>query len=198
MDGHRGINSRHSGAVLIIALIMLLVTTLIGISVFEMGSNNLVVVANLESREQTRKAAEDTLEVAIENLALLIESLAPDSPKAVFFCEGHKNHQCHDIDGDGLLDIEVSLTDPQPSCMLVTPTRNDELDVTDINDQGCFIGTQQGGAVDGAGATGQSMCSASVWDLRAVAVDVMTQAEARVRQGVSVRVSNNDVATECP
>lgn len=198
MTSHREMRYRQAGAVLVIALIMLLVTTLIGISVFEMGSNNLVVVANLEGREQAKNAAEDTLEFAIEKLPLLIESLAHDSLKAIDFCNGHKNHQCHDIDGDGLNDIEVSLTDPQPTCMLVTPTRNDELIATDINDQGCFIGTQQVGVVDGTGANGQSMCSKSVWDLRAVAVDLVTQTQARVRQGVGVRVSNNDVATACP
>ena len=48
----RAPNSTHSrrsvrGAVLVIALIMLVLTTLIAVSVFEMGSSNLLVITNL-------------------------------------------------------------------------------------------------------------------------------------------------------
>lgn len=198
MKAHCVVAGQERGTVLVIALIMLLLTTLIGVSVFDMGSSNLAVVSNLESRRQVEKAAEATLEAAVNDLPLLIESLPAESPKAVFFCEGRKNHKCYDINGDGSSDIEVDLANPAPSCIGMTPITNNQLDATDINDQGCFIGTQQVGIVGGSGSGGQSLCSGSVWDLRARAIDLSSGAQARVRQGISIRVSNNDIATACP
>jgi Tfp pilus assembly protein PilX len=189
---------RQRGAVLVIALIMLLLTTLIALSVFDMGSSNLALVSNLENKRQVEMAAEATLEAAVDELPLLIESLSLASPKAVFFCEGRKNHQCFDINGDGASDIEVDLANPAPNCIGMTPITNDDLEATDINDQGCFIGTQQVGLAGGSGSAGQSLCSWSVWDLRALATDLSSGAQARVRQGIRVRVSNNDIATACP
>ncbi len=197
MKAYSAVVGQQRGAVLVIALIMLLLTTLIGVSVFDMGSSNLAVVSNLENKRQVEKAAEATLEAAVNDLPLLIESLSAESPKAVFFCEGRKNHKCFDVNGDGSSDIEVDLV-PAPSCIGMTPIKNNELDATDINDQGCFIGTQQVGVVGGSGSSGQSLCSGSVWDLRARAVDFSSGAQARVRQGISIRVSNNDIATACP
>jgi Tfp pilus assembly protein PilX len=198
MRGHDVRVGQERGAVLVIALIMLLLATLVAVSVFDMGSSNLVVVSNLENKQQVEKAAEATLEIAVNDLPLLIESLSPESPKAVFFCEGRKNHECFDINGDGSADIEVDLANPPPSCIGMTPITNNQLDATDINDQGCFIGTQQVGVVGGSGSGGQSLCSGSVWDLRARAIDLSSGAWAQVRQGISIRVSNNDVATACP
>jgi hypothetical protein len=186
------------GAVLVVAMIMLLITTLIALSVFDMGSNNVIVVHNLESRQQVKTAAEAALEVAVTDLSLLIESLVVGSQAAVFLCEGRKNHKCFDIDGDGSWDIEVDLTTPPPRCVGLTPVLNDTLDPTDLDDQGCFIGVQQVGAVDGAHAGGLSLCSGSIWDLRARAVDLVSDTQAHVRQGISIRVSNNDADTACP
>ncbi len=188
----------QQGAVLVIALIMLLITTLIAISAFEMGGNNLIVVSNLEGRGQAQKAAEAALEIAVADLSLLIDSLGTNSQRAVYYCQGKKNHRCYDINGDGQIDIEVDLANPLPQCIRLDRQRNNDLDPADRSDQGCFLGAQQVGAVDGATSAGMSMCSNAIWDIWARAVDLDSQAEARVRQGVGIRVSINDTDILCP
>ena len=194
-DHHRQCGERR--AVLVIALIMLLLTTLIVVSTFEMGTSNLVVVSNLESRQQTQKAAEATLEIAAQRMEILIDSLTPGSQTAIFFCEGRKNHRCIDLDGDGSDDIEVDLMTPPPRCIGTTAIYNNSLSPTKDEEKGCFLGTQQIGAVDGSESTGLSLCSLSNWDLLARAVDLSTGSEAHVRQGIGIRVSNNDIPPEC-
>lgn len=190
--------ARQQGAVLVIALIMLLITTLIAISAFDMGSNNLHVVANLEGRQQAQKAAEAALEIAVSDLTLLIDSLGINSQRAVYYCQGKKNHRCYDINGDGQIDIEVDLANPLPQCIRLARQRNNDLDPADRSDQGCFLGAQQVGSIDGAASGGMSMCSNAIWDIWARAVDLDSQAEARIRQGVGIRVSINDTDTLCP
>ncbi|MCG6985308.1 MAG: hypothetical protein LJE61_08950 [Thiocapsa sp.] len=194
-------HARERGAVLVIALIMLLVTTLVAVSTFEMGSGNFAVVANLESQRQAEKAAEAALEEAITGLPVLIRSLTAtgaEAPGAVFYCEGERNRKCYDFNGDGARDFEVDLTAPAPTCVLASPIPIDALVVDAPGDQGCFVGAPQTGAVDGASPGGFSLCSNSVWDLWARGLDLVTGAQARVRQGIGIRVSNNDIATACP
>ncbi|MNG31742.1 hypothetical protein D3C84_1175950 [compost metagenome] len=74
-----------------------------------------------------------------------------------------------------------------PSCVIVTPILNNALDITKASDVGCII---EGVA--------ESLCVDSVWNLEAVAVDNATGAQATVRQGVSVRVSMNNITSACP
>ncbi|MOA42471.1 hypothetical protein D3C78_1645230 [compost metagenome] len=74
-----------------------------------------------------------------------------------------------------------------PSCVVVKPIMNNSLDVKKPNDVGCII---EGVA--------ESLCVDSVWNLEAVAVDNVTGARATVRQGVSVRVSLNNITSACP
>ncbi|MFB1486227.1 MULTISPECIES: PilX N-terminal domain-containing pilus assembly protein [unclassified Thiocapsa] len=191
-------HDNQRGAVLVIALIMLLLTTLIVVASFQMGTSNLLVVSNLESRQQTQKAAEATLEFAVDAryINILIDSVAPGSTTAPFYCKGQKNHKCFDLDGDGSDDLEVDLTTQPPRCIGTTGLLNNQL-TTEPDDQGCFLGTLQIGAVEGSDSKGYSLCSTADWDLVARAVDLATGSETRVRQGVGRRVSNNDIPPEC-
>jgi hypothetical protein len=189
----RGFDRQYEqGAVLVIALIMLLVTTLIAVATFEMGSSNFLVVANLEAQRQAQKAAESTLEEAITRWDL--EDKVPP-------CQGRTNHRCVDINGDGIDDIDIALDDPSPVCISVSPITNDSLDPADSADQGCFIGKAQTGAVDGSGSGGMSMCSDAVWDIHATVTDLpwsdSQPVRAIVRQGLGVRESNNSIPHEC-
>ncbi|SDX11816.1 pilus assembly PilX family protein [Thiocapsa roseopersicina] len=188
------------GAVLVIALIMLLITTLIAVATFEMGSTNFLVVANLEAQRQAQKAAESTLEEAITRWTQLKNSLVIED-EAVFYCQGRKNHKCIDINEDSIVDIDIALDDPNPFCISVSPITNDSLDPADMDDQGCFIGKAQTGAVDGSGSGRMSMCSDAVWDIYATVTDLpwsdSRPARAIVRQGVGVRESNNSIPHEC-
>jgi hypothetical protein len=191
-------HDNQRGAVLVIALIMLLLTTLIVVASFQMGTSNLVVVSNLESRQQTQKAAEATLEIAVHHIESLIDSLGSDEFGVPdLYCAGRKYHRCFDLDGDGSDDLEVDLTTQPPRCIGTTRIRNNGLDATDPNQQGCFLGTPQIGAVEGSESNGYSLCSTADWDLVARAVDLSTGSETRVRQGVGRRGSNNDIPADC-
>jgi hypothetical protein len=197
----RGVDRQcEHGAVLVIALIMLLVTTLIAVATFEMGSTNFLVVANLEAQRQAQKAAESTLEEAITLWTKLKDSLVIED-EAVFYCQGRKNHKCVDVNEDGTDDIDIALDNPDPVCISVSPIANDSLDPTDLADQGCFIGKAQTGAVEGSGSGRMSMCSDAVWDIYATVTDLpwsdSRPARASVRQGVGVRESNNSIPDEC-
>lgn len=193
----------QGGAVLVIALVMLLVASLVAVATFEIGSNNFLVVANLESQRQAQKAAEAALEEALTKWTQLRDSLIIHD-EAVFYCQGRKNHKCIDLNEDAIADIDVYLDDPNPFCTSVLPITNDELELNDPDDpdaQGCFIGTPQTGAVDGSGSGGMSMCSLAVWDIHANVKDLpwsdSKPSRATVRQGVGVRESNNSIPDEC-
>jgi len=47
-------------------------------------------------------------------------------------------------------------------------------------------------------ATGDSLCADSIWDVQAVAVDSVTQARATLTEGMSVRVSSDNIINSCP
>jgi len=50
-----------------------------------------------------------------------------------------------------------------------------------------------------AGATtGNSLCAESIWDVQAVAVDTVTRARATITEGMSVRVSSDNIINSCP
>jgi hypothetical protein len=203
MDHYPKTHRVQAGAVLVIALIMLLVSTLIAVATFEMGSNNFLVVANLESQRQAQRVAEAKLEEAISDWDTFESSLMTPNV-GVFWCQGRKNHECVDLNEDAIADIEIYLGDPNPFCTRVEPIKNNDLNLNDPDDpdaQGCFIGTPQSGAVDGAGSGGMSMCSDAVWDIHMNVKDLpwsdSKPSRVTVRQGVGVRVSNNSIPPEC-
>ena len=171
---------RQRGVVLLVGLVMLLMVTLMAISGFNMVKVNQQVASNMESRAQAMVAANAAIEEAIST------TLFFKQPGNVFVNScGTANAKCYDFNGDGVDDVTVTVANP--SCVIVTPIMNNNLDITDSNDVGCII---EGVA--------ESLCVDSVWNLEAVAVDNVTGALATVRQGVSVRVSLNNITSACP
>jgi Tfp pilus assembly protein PilX len=180
MKQHRPVRIER-GFVMVIALIMLLAVTLMVVSSSNVVQANLKVVQNAESREQARLAA----------LAAIEEAISSDrfttSPEAMFVesCEVN-NQKCYDSNGDGSVDIRVLVQ--EPTCAVVTPTRNSELDVFGDRAQAtCFLPPGV-----------YSLCANSVWEFQATATDLVTGAEVSVRQGVSILTSINRIETACP
>lgn len=172
--------TRQRGVVLLVGLVMLLMVTLMAISGFNMVKVNQQVAGNMESRTQAMVAANAAIEEAISS------TLFFKQPENIFVNScGSGNAKCYDFNDDGVNDVTVTVT--KPSCVIVTPILNNNLDVTDPNDVGCII---EGGK--------ESLCVDSVWNLEAVAEDNLTGAQATVRQGVSVRVSLNNITSGCP
>lgn len=171
---------RQRGAVLLVALIMLLLVTLLAVSGFNITQTNLKVVQNMESRNQAKSAANAAIEEAISSVQFL------NTPKSVFqtSCE-QANRKCYDVNGDGKSDVAVVMD--VPTCVIVLPIKNSELNEDNAADASCYIQGSQ-----------NSMCVNTVWEMRATATDAVTGAVVTVRQGVAVRATSNNVATTCP
>lgn len=176
----------QQGVVLVVGLMVLLMVTLMAVSGFNLTQSNLKVVGNMESREQAMNAANAAIEEAVS------ATLFVSSPANIFAtnCTG-ANTRCYDTNGDGGNDVTVTLDVPR--CVVVQPIKISELDLRDPQQAACVVQTAEGSAGNDI-----SLCANSVWELRAVAVDNVTQAQAAVTQGISVKVALNDVATACP
>ena len=182
MNFHERIN-REQGLVLIVSLIMLIAVTLMIVTASNLVQTNMKIVKNMESREHVHFAAIAAIEEAISS------DRFTDATTAIFktSCDADGRQRCYDIDGDGVLDdIRVRLSVPR--CVSVIPKKNAELDVFNSPSQAtCYLND----AV-------YSMCAASVWELEAVATDLVTGAEVSVRQGISVLTTLNNIDTACP
>jgi len=182
---------RQQGITLVTALIMLLLLTMLALASVNLGNSNLQVVGNMQRRDQALAAAHAVLEETISSPTF---TQTPNS--ALSKTCGAPNERCVDTDGDGRNDIKVTLS-PPPSCVKVQPIKNSDLNLNDDEDIGCAVGAAQMHGVEGAN-DGNSDCDNSVWDVSAVATDDATQASVKVVQGVAVRISRDDVATNCP
>lgn len=172
------IKKSQCGAVLVVALIMLLLVTLMAVSGYKLTQGNLMVIGNMESRDQAVAAATDALE------DLMSTSLFVTNPANMVLSPcGAANRKCYDINGDGVNDIEVSFS--APTCQTVKPLRTSELKMP--AQASCVIQDSE-----------YSMCADSIWEVQATAVDTLTGAKAVVRQGVALLVLINDVETACP
>lgn len=171
---------RQRGVALVVALIMLLAVTLVAVSASNLVQSNLKIVQNMESRDMVRSAAHSALEEAISSGRFM------DSPNAMFSEMCGPNQRCYDFNGDGTNDVTVAVA--APTCVVVQPIKNSELDVfNSAADASCFLPP----AV-------YSMCANSVWEFQATATDAVTGAEIVVRQGVGVLTTLNQVDTVCP
>ena len=182
---------RQQGITLVTALIMLLLLTMLALASVNLGNSNLQVVGNMQRRDQALAAAHAVLEETISTSSF---TKTPDS--ALTNPCGAPNQRCVDTDGDGKTDIKVTLT-PAPACVKVQAIKNTDLNLSDNEDMGCAVGESQMHGVEGA-SDGNSDCDNSVWDVAAVATDEATQASVKVVQGVAVRITRDDVATNCP
>jgi hypothetical protein len=198
---HLALPGSQRGLTLFVGLIMLVLTTLIVLASFHLGRSNLDIVGNAQHRDEGLAAAQQTIENAV-NSPLLTTSPASIFPTP---CAGFPaNTLCYDVNGDGTNDVVAQIT-PVPSCIKAEPIPMTSLNLADANDQLCTVGVNQG-AFGLGGAGGNSNCSNTVWDVRAVAQDlgptgaapVAQGATAVVDQGIAVRVAKDDVATSCP
>ncbi|MBT8768995.1 hypothetical protein [Metapseudomonas boanensis] len=173
------LRKQERGVVLLVALIMLLLVTLLAISGFNLTQTNLKVIHNMESRNLSKHAANAAIEEAISSAQFI------KTPGSVFLtsCE-ESNRKCYDFNGDKAVDIAVKLD--TPSCVIVIPIKNSELNLDNAKDASCFIPGEN------------SMCVNSVWELLATATDLVTGAEVTVRQGIAIRATSNNIATACP
>jgi len=182
---------RQSGVALIAGLILLLATAILVLSAFALVRTNGDIAINAQRQDEALAAARQTVETAVNS------PLLTTSPTSVFSAPcGAANTLCFDTNGDGTNDVTATLT-PTPACVKAASVPQTALDATRPADRPCFVEQAQSFGIAGAG-TGNSLCAATTWAVRAVATDTSTGATAAVTQGVGVRVRAQDVASHCP
>jgi len=184
--------NRQRGLTLFMSLIMLVIITLMAVATFNMGRSSMQIVGNFQARTQAIAAAQEAIEEALSTTRLLL------NPAAIFLtpCTG-ANTRCVDLNGDGTDDISVALT-PQPTCVKALPVKNADLNLANAEDLACSAGIQQGSFGIKGVPTGDSLCSASIWEIRAEATDLITQTKVAVTEGAAVRVPTDSVSSYCP
>jgi len=189
----RTMPKRQRGVVMVVGLILLMLVTVLAMTTLNLGKSSLQIVGNMQLRNQVIAAAQEAIEDAISTTRLFL------SPTAIYLnpCAG-PNTKCIDIDGDGKPDITVALT-PTPTCVKAQVIKNAwvNLNLNDPNDQACVLSTSQTFGIAGS-SIANSLCSDTVWQVRAEAADSVTQAKMDVTEGVAVRVGSDVVATYCP
>lgn len=181
----------QNGVVMVIAMIMLLAVTLMVVSSSNLVQGNLKVAQNFESRRDVRLSAIAAIEEAISAGEFVA------SPEDVFSAgrscksEEHDNFLCYDLNADGIDDVIVEIE--PPTCVVVLPTPNNELDVfNDAQKASCYLPAVAGEPIE------YSMCGRSVWEFEARAEDAVTGAAIVMRQGVSILIALNDAEDSCP
>lgn len=192
MRRHRPLQQRQRGVTLVVALIMLVLLTLLALTSFNLGKSNLQIVSNMQQRDEAIAASREVIEEAISNTRFF------DTPTDVLAnpCNGVKNTRCIDVNGDGVTDVKVVIT-PAPTCTMAAYIKNTNLNLADAEDLACSAGSTQNFGVAGA-YTGNSECANSIWEVHAVATDVVTEASVEVVQGIAIRVDTDSIKTNCP
>ena len=187
----KNLNSQQ-GTTLLVAMIMLVLITLIVINTVNLGGGSMQTVSNMQFRNQAGAAAEEALQEVISNKRFF------ETPETVFAtaCNGSYNAKCVDTNSDSQPDVTVTLT-PNPTCVQARVLTNADLNMNVKEDADCATPPAQE-AFGMAAPTTKSECARSMWEIRAEARDLVTEANAVATQGVSVTVPKNSVDTSCP
>jgi Tfp pilus assembly protein PilV len=188
---------QQRGVTLILGLIMLVLLTIMALSSFNIGKSSLQIVDNAQQQNQALNAAQSILDRVISNPSFV------DSPNAVLLgtacpssVSAPANSDCIDLYGDGKTVVVVAM-DPAPVCTHAQAIPSANLDFSKSEDLGCTVQEQQNHGVEGL-TSGDSLCSESQWELNALASEQVSRAQARVTQGVGMRVSTDAISTACP
>ena len=189
-------STRHAqrGVTLFFALIFLVLLTLLAVTTFNVGKSSLQIVGNFQHRNDVLSAAQEAIEEAISTTRLVL------NPGGIFLtpCTS-TNTRCVDVNGDGTNDVSVELT-PTPACVKAQAVKNRQLVITSATspDLACTVSPPPGTGGIVAIPSGNSFCADTIWEVRAVAADAVTQAQTTVTEGVAVRVKTDTIATYCP
>lgn len=183
---------KQRGLALVMGLLLLMLITILAVTGARLSRSNLAVTGNMQLQDEMVASANSVIQEAISTVRVF------QNPDAILLdpCGEQQNTRCVDIDADGADDITVQLN-PAPSCVVVRTIPNRDLNLADPDDLGCALGIPQSLGVQGS-TTGNSLCADSIWEVSALATDVNMGAQARVTEGVSIRVSVDDVDSSCP
>lgn len=176
--------SSQRGATLVIGMIMLVLVTLFVLSAINMSTTNLRVMGNEQARNEAVQAAQQ----AVEQVASVDFTKNPPTPATPITVPV-------DVNGDSTADYQATVT---AACLNSVPVKVTELNPDDVvNDGPCFLSTSSStsGFVGGGTTSGDSLCSATQWDVNATVTDATantTGANLTLHQGVSKRIATGD------
>jgi hypothetical protein len=174
---------------LVISMLFLIILSLFAVSSFNSSTTNTKVTGNMIARQEAQAAAQWLIDTTISSPEFA------DDPKTVA-----DTTYTVDFDNDGTADATPRL-DPVPTCQRSRAIKVTELDITDSNDLACSKGSSGGGGLIDTGAhdptSGDSLCSNTEWNVRAIVDDPVTGARVAVNQGVGVRVEKTTATDYC-
>lgn len=168
--------STQRGATLLVGMIMLVLFTLLAISAFRTSTAYFRVVGNMQHQSEAIAAAQSALNQVLSKGTYFITPAT--SPTSIDV----------DINGDTVTDYTVAIV---PPCLLSTVA----IKVTELNPKladdlkclGSAVGKNTGLLSVQAGGT-LSECSRVQWRVVASVTDANTGANARLTEGVAVRM----------
>lgn len=183
------------GATLVVTLIFLVLMSLFAISAFNSSSNNLRIVGNTQTRQESLAAAQTAIESTISSTAF---AQNPDAVAA--------SPVLVDVDGNGVTDYTAMLT-PRPQCLRAKailaadlPAASKDPSVTDPYAP-CRPSQRIGGTfIDSetpSTGTDPESCANSEWNIRAEVTDTRNNTRVAANQGVGIIVFGNDVSSYC-
>jgi|KBSMisStandDraft_5_1062788.scaffolds.fasta_scaffold823419_2 Tfp pilus assembly protein PilX len=183
-------NHLQRGATLLIALVLLVMLALLGLTAFRTSATDVKSSGNMQMRTEALNAAQQAIETAIST-----PQFVATPANAITTPCGAANTFCADYDGDGTPEYTVVLT-PNPTCITNRVIKSLELNLDNTEDLGCAAGQMQQFGIAGA-TTGDSLCANTVWDVTAQASSAASGAKSTVSQGVGIRVGIDDLAGTC-
>lgn len=163
--------ARQSGMTLIIALVMLIILTLFGVSMIKLGGSSLEVVGNMQAKKATEAAAQLPLEETISSIKTFNDAVTLNNLGGSIVCGT-------DADGDP---VNWTLESGIWVCNTVANSYAVKVTLPEC----VYFETAVGYAKDEV--AGYVPPEDTVWDLKAVATDNLTGAESEVHQGVLIR-----------
>lgn len=186
---------REGGAVLFVALIMLVLMTLLAVAAMRLTTTNLQTVGNEQFATEAQAAADFALDQTVNNKDFI------DIPILT--------QQVSLTQADSTLDPSaLPVTLSVPACQRHRLIKKNEL-VTPVGstftvsstDLPCFGGLSSGGitTVDQSIATSSddSLCTTALFDVQADVNDPTTSASVTVNQGIELRMESADAEAKC-
>lgn len=179
------------GASALVALVFLVVVAFVVLTAYRLSGQQLMLAGNAQSRAQALAATNFAIERTISTVDFLrTPAVVAATPVGV------------DIDGNGGDDHNVAVG--MPVCYRLRVVPQAELDERRAGDVGCIGGSGSTGSVlvtsgvgGATGASGESQCADSEWNVSATYADTVTGSALTVNQGVAVRADRIDAANSC-
>jgi Tfp pilus assembly protein PilV len=190
---------RHSsthpqrGITLIVALLLLMAISMLGVWAFNGSTTNSRIVGNTEGRQEAMTAATAAVEQTISSPLFTTAPAAVAASSVPISINGTQ----YDVF------LKDNAGNRKPACYRVRAIKQKELNVDSANDRPCMKDVPKETGIESEVpppviTSGDSMCSETEWNVYAQVTDARTGAFVAVNQGVGARVLTTDAENACP